>query len=60
MKICWDNLEKLIYRQDRKDWQNKINKVNFCWSLDNLQPLWANENRSKWAIFGNNRRIKNV
>ena len=23
MKICWDNLEKLEYRYDRSDWQDK-------------------------------------
>jgi hypothetical protein len=22
-----------------------------CWSLSNLQPLWADENRKKWATF---------
>lgn len=29
-----------------------------CWSLNNLRPLSLYENRSRGAIFGNNRRIK--
>ena len=27
-----------------------------CWSLSNLRPLSSHENRSRGAIFGNNRR----
>lgn len=29
MKICWDNLEKLVYRPDRGEWQDKKWKNTF-------------------------------
>ena len=29
MKICWDNLEKIIYRPDREQWQEIKNKSHF-------------------------------
>jgi len=29
MKICWDNLEKLEYKHNRGDWQDKKWKVSF-------------------------------
>jgi len=29
VKICWDNLEKIKYRPDKDQWQNKKQKSNF-------------------------------
>ena len=34
MKICWDNLEKLIYRPDRGNWQKKWNYYEYKESCD--------------------------
>ena len=31
MKICWDNLEKLEYRQDRGEWQHKNQTVFYVY-----------------------------
>lgn len=54
--MSWDNYGK--WHIDHKKPIDKFNIISVdcedfkkCWSLENLQPLWADENLSKWAHY---------
>ena len=62
MKICWNNLEKLIYRPDRDEWQDKKRKSMFYVYADSCskcgEPYLINKQHptslcSKWCRKGN-------
>lgn len=49
MKMCWDNLERLMYRKDRGDWQDRHTKVNFYSEeiCDNCQNSFFKQQKNK-------------
>ena len=56
--MAWDNYGKDGWEVDHKVpdslfYYSTVNDVQFkeCWSLSNLQPMWASDNRSKSNKF---------
>ena len=60
--MSWDNYGRFGWHIDhikpiasfkltKKNGEPNLEQIKLCWSLNNLQPLWANENESKGSWY---------